>query len=189
MCWTIGNIASVWTLWVQSPHGAPTISLLLCGIHTCTFSCTITSKLKQQICIHMAWHRLYKNSYSKYEYTAYIYFICDIKQTHHDTPVLRPEYSRNSNTMTADALVPCIARPLVATLCRINRSLSSTRNIVRCRYSKVYFLSNPHKIHPIAHPSGRAMGYNLWFDTDLYFASVNAVPYEISCYIGPCYNR
>ena len=28
---------------------------------------------------------------------------------------------------------------------------------------------------------------NLWFDTDLYSASVNALRYEISCYIGPRY--
>ena len=31
------------------------------------------------------------------------------------------------------------------------------------------------------------MGCNLWFDTDLHSASVNAVVYEIFCYIGLCY--
>ena len=41
------------------------------------------------------------------------------------------------------------------------------------------FLPNLHKIHPIAHPLGRDIGCNLWFDTDLYSASVNAVLYDI----------
>ena len=56
-------------------------------------------------------------------------------------------------------------------------------------YNAVNFLPNLHKIHPIARPLGRGMGCNLWFDTDLYSALVNAVLYEISCYIGPRYNR
>ena len=34
---------------------------------------------------------------------------------------------------------------------------------VRCRYSAVGFLTNIHKIHPIARPLGRAMGCLLWF--------------------------
>ena len=32
------------------------------------------------------------------------------------------------------------------------------------------------------------MGCNLWFDTDLYSASLNNELYEISCYIGLRYN-
>ena len=43
-------------------------------------------------------------------------------------------------------------------------------------------------MHPIARSLRQDMGCNLWFDTDLYSASVNAVLYEISCYIGPRYN-
>ena len=46
------------------------------------------------------------------------------------------------------------------------------------------FQPNPHKIHPIARPLGRATGCNLCFDTDLYSASINAVLHKISCYIG-----
>ena len=57
-----------------------------------------------------------------------------------------------------------------------------------CRYNAVNFLPNPDKIHPIARPLGRGMMCNLWFDTDLYSASVNAVQDKISCYIWPHYN-
>ena len=39
---------------------------------------------------------------------------------------------------------------------------------VRCRYNAVNFLSNPHKIHPIARPLGRGMVCDLWFDTLIY---------------------
>ena len=39
---------------------------------------------------------------------------------------------------------------------------------VRCCYNEVNFLPNPHKIYPIAHPLGRDMRRNLWFDTLIY---------------------
>ena len=64
---------------------------------------------------------------------------------------------------------------------------------VRCRYNAVNFIPNPYKIPTISrqnttHIIGRGMGCNLWFDTDLYSASINPVLYEISYYIGPFYN-
>ena len=38
---------------------------------------------------------------------------------------------------------------------------------MRCRYSAVYFLQNPHQRHPIAPPYGRAIGcfcdFQIWF--------------------------
>ena len=40
----------------------------------------------------------------------------------------------------------------------------------------------------MAHLLGWAMGHLLWIHTDLYFDSVTAVMYAISCYIGSCYN-
>ena len=61
----------------------------------------------------------------------------------------------------------------------------SVHDTVRCRYNTVNFLPNPHKTDTIACLLGRGMGCNLWFDTDLYSASVNAELYEISCYIRP----
>ena len=55
-------------------------------------------------------------------------------------------------------------------------------NTVLCRYNGVNFQRNLHKIHCID------MGCNLCFDTlDLSSASVNAVLYEIPCYIRPRY--
>ena len=42
------------------------------------------------------------------------------------------------------------------------------RYTVQCRYNAVNFLSNPHKIHPIAHPLGRGMGCILWLQTVIY---------------------
>ena len=65
---------------------------------------------------------------------------------------------------------------------------SSKYSAVLLHYSTVNFQLNPHKIHPIACPLGWGMGCNLWFNTDLYFGSFNAVLYEISCYIGLRYN-
>ena len=59
---------------------------------------------------------------------------------------------------------------------------------VRYRYNAVNFLPNPHEIHPIVRPLGRGMVCNLWFDTDLYSASANAVQDKILCYIWPRYN-
>ena len=69
-----------------------------------------------------------------------------------------------------------------------DNSYNISAGYIRCLYNAVNFLPNPHKIHPTARPSGRAMGCNLWFATDLCFASVNVVLYEILCYIGPRYN-
>ena len=57
---------------------------------------------------------------------------------------------------------------------------------VRCHYcNTVNFHLNSHKMHPIACPNGRAMGCYLLFDTDLYYASINAGLYEISFNTGP----
>ena len=44
----------------------------------------------------------------------------------------------------------------------------ATTHTMRCRYSAVNFLQNPHKIHPIDHPLGRDIGRSLWFDTTIY---------------------
>ena len=56
------------------------------------------------------------------------------------------------------------------------------------RNNAVMFL-NPYSRHPIARPWGRAMGVSVVStDTDLCCASVTAVLYVISCYIGPRYN-
>ena len=53
----------------------------------------------------------------------------------------------------------------------------------------VNFLPNPHNRHPIARPSGARYGVSfVSLNFDSYSASVNAVLYEISCCIGPCYN-
>ena len=58
---------------------------------------------------------------------------------------------------------------------------------VWCSYNAVNFLQNHHKRHPIVRPLERGMGCLLCIQT-LYSASVRAVIYAISCYIGPHYN-
>ena len=67
-------------------------------------------------------------------------------------------------------------------------SIEEKSSTVWCHYNAVNFQQNPHKSHPIACPLGLGMGCNFWYDTDSNSASANAVLYEISCYIGLCYN-
>ena len=52
-------------------------------------------------------------------------------------------------------------------------------NTVRCRYNALNFLQNSDKIHPIARPLGRGVGFILWFQTAIYFASFTAVMYAM----------
>ena len=68
------------------------------------------------------------------------------------------------------------------------RRESSLVGIRRHHYNTVSFIPDPHNRHLIARPWGRGMRCLLWIETDLYSASINAVLYETSCYIGPCYN-
>ena len=53
---------------------------------------------------------------------------------------------------------------------------------MQCHHNVVNFLSNPHKMQPMACLLERVIGCNLCF------TSVNTVLYEISCYIGPCHD-
>ena len=45
------------------------------------------------------------------------------------------------------------------------------QTIVQCHYNMVNFLSNPHKIHPIARPLGQGMECILWVETRIYTLS------------------
>ena len=61
---------------------------------------------------------------------------------------------------------------------------------VQCIAVMVNFLPNPHNRHPIAHPSGRDMGFLLWgyiFCFSQYSAVLMQCCIKISCCIGPCY--
>ena len=60
---------------------------------------------------------------------------------------------------------------------------------VWCCYNALNFLSNSHKIHHIARPFRARYGMSFMGpNSDLYFATVTAVMYAISCYIGLHYN-
>ena len=61
---------------------------------------------------------------------------------------------------------------------------------VRCRYNAVTFLTNIHKRHPIARPSGQGMGWVSYVDpvSDRFSASVPLSIYVISYNIGPQYS-
>ena len=53
---------------------------------------------------------------------------------------------------------------------------------VQCHYNTVNFLQNPYKIHPIAGPSGRAMGCILLVQTHIYTLSQSlqrCIPYHV----------
>ena len=57
-----------------------------------------------------------------------------------------------------------------------------------CRYNAVNFLQNCQKTSHSSLTSARYGMYFLGLNLDLYSASVTAVIYEISCYIGPRFN-
>ena len=68
--------------------------------------------------------------------------------------------------MPVNPITSKMDRPIAA--CTIYSSVSLWHNVcspihrVRCHYNMVSFLQNPHNTHPIACPSGRAMGFLLW---------------------------
>ena len=58
-----------------------------------------------------------------------------------------------------------------------------------CRYNVVNFVTNVHKIHPIAWPLGRGMGVSfVYLASDWYSASVPVIIYVISYNFGLRYN-
>ena len=99
---------------------------------------------------------------------------------------------RDRDCVVVDSMDKCKWRqPAIETyrLCKKSQFASnviSTVNIVRCCYNAVNFLLNPHKIHSIARPLEAR--YGVYFDTKWYSASLNAVLYEISSYIGTHHN-
>ena len=55
--------------------------------------------------------------------------------------------------------------PMIYEYVYVNLVYVYKHNTMRCRYSAVCFLKNPHERHPIARPLGRAIGCLLWLPT------------------------
>ena len=81
--------------------------------------------------------------------------------------------------------IPSIAK-IKSTKCCYATWLSSIT--VWCRYNALNFLTNIHKRYRIAHLLGQGMGCLKDSASDWYSASVPAIIYAISDYIGPSYN-